>query len=304
MRSGFCAIMGRPNVGKSTLLNAMVGQKVAITTPVPQTTRHAIRGILHLPGWLPPGDEGDAQDVQVVFVDTPGMHKPKTLLGSRLNDTARAHLSGVDAILFVVDGSVGIGRGDAFLAALLADVDTPVLAVLNKVDSFSKRRQLPQLQRLAELGTWAEIVPVSAATGEGVATLVEQIVRRLPAGPPYFLPEQTSDQSVEQLVAELVREKAITRMREEVPHSIAVSVEEITPGEREDVQVVSAVLYVERETQKGIVIGHGGAVLRDIGSQARPEIELALGTRVFLDLRVKLMKDWQRDPRALDRLGY
>ena len=304
MRSGFCAIVGRPNVGKSTLLNAVVGHKVAITTPVPQTTRHAIRGILHVPAGGIAGGLPQAEETQVVFVDTPGIHKPKTLLGSRLNDTARGNLSNVDCIVFVVDGSEGIGRGDAFLAALLADIDTPVIAVLNKVDRFAKARQLPQLQRLAGLGSWAEIIPLSAATGEGVDTLIQQILRRLPEGPPYFPPEQTSDQTAEQLVAELVREKAITMMREEVPHSIAVAIEEIVPGDSEDVQVVHAVLYVERDSQKGIVIGRGGAVLREIGAQARPEIEVVLGTRVFLDVRVKLMKEWQRDPRALDRLGY
>jgi len=299
MRSGFCSIIGRPNVGKSTLLNAVVGHKIAITTPVPQTTRHAIRGILHVPA------SGEAAEAaQVVFVDTPGIHKPKTLLGSRLNDTARANLGNVDCIVFMVDGSDGIGRGDQYLAAILAEVRTPVIAVLNKIDRFAKARQLPQLQRLAELGSWAEIIPVSAASGEGIDTLIEQILRRLPEGPPYFPPEQTSDQTADQLIAELVREKAITMMREEVPHSIAVAVEEVVPGDSEDVQVVHAMLYVERDSQKGIVIGKGGAVLREIGAQARPEIEVVLGTRVFLDLRVKLMKEWQRDPRALDRLGY
>ena len=299
MRSGFATIVGRPNVGKSTLMNALVGHKVAITTPVPQTTRHAIRGILHVPAT----EQGD-EAAQVVFVDTPGIHKPKSLLGSRLNDTARDNLGNVDCIVLVVDGSERIGRGDEFLAGLLADVPTPVIAVVNKIDRFSKARQLPQLQRVAELGDWAEIIPLSAATGEGVDVLTGEILRRLPEGPPYFPPEQTSDQTVEQLVAELVREQAITRMREEVPHSIAVAIEEIVPGDSEDVQVVHAVLYVERDSQKGIVIGRGGAVLREIGAHARPEIELALGTRVFLDLRVKLMKEWQRDPRALDRLGY
>ena len=304
MRSGFCAIVGRPNVGKSTLLNALVGHKVAITTPVPQTTRHAIRGILHVAAGAVARGAAQEEDAQVVFVDTPGIHKPKTLLGSRLNDTARGNLGNVDCIVFVVDGSGRIGRGDEFLAGMLAEVGTPVLAVLNKVDRFAKARQLPQLQRLAELGPWAEVIPLSAATGEGVDTLIEQILRRLPEGPPYFPPEQTSDQTADQLVAELVREKAITMMREEVPHSIAVAIEEIVPGDSEDVQVVHAILYVERESQKGIVIGRGGAVLREIGAQARPEIEVVLGTRVFLDLRVKLMKEWQRDPRALDRLGY
>jgi GTPase len=292
MRSGFASIVGRPNVGKSTLLNALVGQKVAITTPVPQTTRHAVRGVLH------------RDEVQVVFVDTPGIHKPKTLLGSRLNEVARGALSNVDVVLFLVDGSVPIGRGDRFIADLVADVPTPVFAVLNKVDAFPNKRQLPQLAALAELGTFEEIVPVSAATGAGLDVLERLVVERMPEGPPYFPTGQVSDQTPEQLVAEVVREKAITQMREEVPHSIAVLVEEMGPGESPDVTAVSATVYVERDSQKGIVIGKGGSVLRDIGAQARTELELLLGTRVYLSLRVKLMKEWQRDAKKLERLGY
>lgn len=292
MRSGFCAIVGRPNVGKSTLLNALVGQKVAITTPVPQTTRHALRGVMHRP------------DAQVVFVDTPGLHKPKTLLGSRLNALARSTLSGVDAVVFVVDGAAEIGRGDEFIARLLTDVPTPVIAVLNKVDRIGRQRQLPQLARLAELGEWDEVVPVAAVTGEQVGALADLIVARLPEGPPYFPQGQITDQTPEQLAAEIIREKAITLMREEVPHSIAVAIDEIAPGQSEGVQAVAATLYVERDSQKGIVIGKGGAVLREIGAKARADLELLLGSRVYLDLRVKLFKEWQRDPRKLKQLGY
>jgi GTPase len=292
MRSGFVALVGRPNVGKSTLLNALVGEKVAITTPVPQTTRHAVRGVLH------------RDDVQVVFVDTPGLHKPKTLLGSRLNDVARGSLGNVDLILFLTDGSVPIGRGDRFIAGLLADVRTPVIAVLNKIDAFGRKRQLPQLSHLASLGDFAEVVPVSAATGDGVEIIERLVIDRMPEGPPYFPSGQVHDQTPEQIVAELIREKAITMMREEVPHSIAVLVEEMGPGESEDVTAISAFVYVERDSQKGIVIGKGGTVLRDIGAQARTELEIVLGTRVFLDLRVKLMKEWQRDAKKLERLGY
>ncbi|MGH3665950.1 MAG: GTPase Era [Egibacteraceae bacterium] len=292
MRCGFCAIVGRPNVGKSTLLNALVGEKVAITTPVPQTTRHALRGVLH------------RDDDQVVFVDTPGLHKPKTLLGSRLNEVARGTLSGVDVVVFVVDGAAEIGRGDAFIAGLLAEIDTPVIVAVNKVDRFARKGQLPQLARVAELGDWDEIVPIAAATGDGVDLLADLIVARMPQGPPYFPSGQVSDQTREQLCAEIIREKVITLMREEVPHSIAVVVDEIVPGESEGVLAVHAVLYVERETQKGIVIGKGGAVLGDIGARARAELQLVLGSRVYLDLRVKLAKEWQRDPRQLERLGY
>ncbi|MGH8900998.1 MAG: GTPase Era [Egibacteraceae bacterium] len=292
MRSGFCSIVGRPNVGKSTLLNALVGQKVAITTPVPQTTRHALRGVLH------------REDAQVVFVDTPGLHKPKTLLGSRCNAVARSTMSGVDTIVFMVDGSAEIGRGDEFIARLLADLPTPVIAVLNKVDRIGRGRQLPQLARLAQLGEWDEVVPVAAATGEQVGTLADLIVARIPEGSPYFPQGQVTDQTPEQLAAEIIREKAITLMREEVPHSIAVVVDQIAPGESEGVQTVAATLYVERDSQKGIVIGKGGAVLREIGANARTELELLLRSRVYLDLRVKLFKEWQRDPRKLERLGY
>jgi GTP-binding protein Era len=292
MRSGFCSIVGRPNVGKSTLLNALVGQKIAITTPVPQTTRHAVRGVLH------------RADAQVVFVDTPGLHKPKTLLGSRLNEVARGTLSGVDLVVFLVDGSVEIGRGDGFIAGLLAELATPVIAAVNKVDRTGRARQLPQLARLAELGDWAEVVPISAATGDNVAALADLIVDRMPEGPPYFPQGQVTDQPPEQLVAEIIREKAITLMREEVPHSIAVVVEELGPGSAEGVLAVTATLYVERDSQKGIVIGRGGSVLRDIGSRARAELELLLGARIYLDLRVKLSKEWQRDAKKLQRLGY
>jgi GTP-binding protein Era len=296
MRSGFCSIVGRPNVGKSTLLNALVGQKVAITTPVPGTTRHAIRGILH--------GEHQGEPAQIVFVDTPGLHKPRTMLGTRMNETARGALSGVDCVVFMVDATQEIGRGDQFVAQLLAEVDLPKLAVLNKIDLVQKTKLLPQLVRLQELGAWDEIVPISAAADDGVGLLAQLIMARLPEGPPYFPAEQVADQPLEQAIAEIIREKAITIMREEIPHSIAVLIEEIVPGEREDVRVVHANLYVERDSQKGIVIGKGGEVLKSIGARAREELEPKLGTRVFLELRVKLMKEWQRDAKALARLGY
>jgi GTPase len=292
MRSGLCALVGRPNVGKSTLLNAIVGQKVAITASVPQTTRHAIRGVLHRDG------------LQIVFVDTPGMHKPKTLLGSRLNDVARDTLSGVDVIVFLIDGHAGVGKGDQYITELLREIDTPTIVAINKVDAYNKQKVLPQLDRVSKLAEWDEIVPISARKGDNVDALVDLIAARMPEGPPYFPEGQVTDQTQEQLFAEIIREKAIRLMSEEVPHSIAVAIEEINPGESEGVQVVTATLYVERDSQKGIVIGKGGAVLRDIGSKAREELQVILGARVFLDLRVKLMKEWQRDPRKLERLGY
>jgi GTP-binding protein Era len=239
-----------------------------------------------------------------VFVDTPGLHKARTLLGARLNDVAKDIAGDVDVVLFMVDGASGIGRGDRFVARLLEPVAARTIAVVNKVDGMSKAAQLPALAAVADLGDWAEVVGVSARSGEGVAVVRDLIVARVPVGPPYFPPEQITDQTLEQRAAELIREQAIIRMREEVPHSVAVLVDEMVPGSREDLTVVHATIYVERDSQKGIVIGHQGAVLRDIGTAARPEIERLLGNAVYLDLRVKLLKDWQGNPRSLDRLGY
>jgi GTP-binding protein Era len=291
-RSGFCAIVGRPNVGKSTLLNALIGARVAITTPVPQTTRHVVRGVLH------------DDDVQVVFVDTPGLHKARTMLGSRLNEVARDAFSDVDVSLFVVDGAGGVGRGDRFVAGLLEQRADRTIVAVNKIDQMPKPTQLPAIAAVADLADWSEIVPVSAKTGEGVPVIRDLIVQRMPVGPPYFPRDQITDQTLEQQVAEHIREQAIIRMREEVPHSVAVMVDEMLRSESGELTVVHATLYVERASQKGIVIGRHGEMLRDIGTHARPGIEHLLGSRVYLDLRVKLLKDWQGNPRALDRLGY
>ncbi|WP_108664899.1 GTPase Era [Euzebya rosea] len=290
--SGVCAIVGRPNVGKSTLLNAIIGEKVAITTRIPQTTRHAIRGIL------------TREDVQIVFVDTPGVHKPKTLLGSRLNDIAQASLSGVDVAVLVVDGAKGIGTGDAFMADLVSGLGVPIIGVLNKVDRIGKDAQLPAIAALAELADFDEIVPVSARRGEQVEVLTDLIAARMPEGPALYPAEMVTDSEEAQRVAEIVREKAMVVMREEVPHSIAVTVEEMGPGRSENVTAIFASIYVERDSQKGMVIGRQGAVLAQIGTDARPELEALLGTKVYLDLRVKISKEWQRDPKKLDKLGY
>jgi len=293
VKSGLVALVGRPNVGKSTLLNALLGQKLAIVSDKPQTTRSVVRGVLHRP-------EG-----QAVLVDTPGLHKPRTLLGQRLNDLVRGTLSEVDLILQLVDVAAGVGGGDRFLAAELAKVATARFCVVNKMDAAPRARMAAALQAAAELGDFAEIVPVSARTGEQLDLLVELVLRHLPEGRPLYPEGHTSDEPEQHLVAELIREKALARVRDELPHSVAVLVEELGPDpEREDLLVIRAVLFVERASQKPIVLGRGGSVLRDIGTEARAELEALFGTKVYLDLRVKVAKDWQRDPRQLSRLGF
>ena len=293
MKSGLVALVGRPNVGKSTLLNALLGQKLAIVSDKPQTTRSAVRGVLHRP-------EG-----QVVLVDTPGLHKPRTLLGQRLNDLVRGTLSEVDLVLQLVDAAAGVGAGDRFLAAELAKVPTPKLGVVNKMDAASRAKMAAALQATADLADFAEVVPVSARDGTQLGLLVELILRHLPEGRPLYPEGHTSDEPEQHLVAELIREKALAVVRDELPHSVAVLVEEMGPDpEREDLLVIRAFLFVERASQKPIVVGKGGSVLRDIGTRARAELEALFGTQVYLDLRVKVAKEWQRDPRQLSRLGF
>jgi GTP-binding protein Era len=293
VKSGLVALVGRPNVGKSTLLNALLGQKLAIVSDKPQTTRSAVRGVLHRP-------EG-----QIVLVDTPGLHKPRTLLGQRLNDLVRGTLAEVDLVVHLVDAAAGVGAGDRFLAAELATVATPRFCVVNKMDAASRAKIAAALQAAAGLGDYAEIVPVSARSGEQLDLLVELILRHLPEGRPLYPEGHTSDEPEQHLVAELIREKALAVVRDELPHSVAVLVEEMGPDrEREDLLVIRANLFVERSSQKPIVLGRGGSVLRDIGTRAREELEALFGTKVYLDLRVKVAKEWQRDPRQLSRLGF
>ncbi len=282
-RSGIVAVVGRPNVGKSTLVNALVGRKIAIVSDKPQTTRRHIRAILNTEG------------TQVVFTDTPGFHKPSTLLGTRLNNLVRDAVEGVDA-------AAGVGRGDAYVYEHQVAAGRGMrICVVNKVDGLSHHKLVPQLAAVQQMGEFDEIVPVSAQFGEGVEVLRALLVSRMPEGPPLYPSDSDTDEPLEITLAELVREQALRVTREEVPHSIAVVVDEV---ERDgDLTKIHASLVVERDSQKGIVIGHGGETLKAIGTAARLQMEPMLGTRVFLDLRVKVLKEWQRDPRALDRLG-
>jgi GTPase len=293
VKAGLVALVGRPNVGKSTLLNALLGQKLAIMSDKPQTTRSVVRGVLHRP-------EG-----QAVLVDTPGLHKPRTLLGQRLNDLVRGTLAEVDLVCVLVDAAAGVGGGDRFLADEVAKVATPALCVVNKLDAAPRPRMAAALQAAADLGDWVEVVPVSARTGEQLDLLVELLFRHLPEGRPLYPEGHLTDEPEQHLVAELIREQALALVRDELPHSVAVLVDEMGPDpDREDLLVVRATLFVERPSQKPIVLGRRGAVLREIGTRARAELEALLGAHVFLDLHVKVAKEWQRNPRQLARLGF
>ncbi|MGH8824160.1 MAG: GTPase Era [Jiangellaceae bacterium] len=301
-RSGFACFVGRPNAGKSTLTNALVGEKVAITSSKPQTTRHAIRGIVH------------RDDGQLVLVDTPGLHRPRTLLGQRLNDVVRTTWAEVDVIGFCVPADQEVGPGDRFIATEIAKIGrTPKVAVVTKSDLVGSDQLAVQLSAVAGLAAdvnadWAEIVPVSAARGDQLDLLADLLLAQMPEGPTLYPSGELTDEPEETLVAELVREAVLEGVQNELPHSIAVAVEEMVP--REDRPADRPLLdvhinvYVERESQKSIVIGRGGARLRDVGTRARGQIERLLGTQVFLDLHVKVAKDWQRDPKQLRKLGF
>ena len=294
--SGFVCLVGRPNTGKSTLTNALVGSKVAITSTRPQTTRHTIRGIVH------------REDFQIVLVDTPGLHRPRTLLGKRLNDLVRDTYAEVDAIGLCIPADEAIGPGDRWIVEQIRSVapTTTLVVVVTKIDKVAKDKVAAQLVAVSELvGDSAEIVPVSAVTGEQVEVLTDVLVATLPPGPAYYPDGELTDEPEEVLMAEFIREAALEGVRDELPHSLAVVIDEINPREgRDDLVDVHAILYVERESQKGIVIGKGGARLREVGTAARGQIEKLLGTKVFLDLRVKVAKNWQRDPKQLGRLGF
>jgi GTPase len=300
-RSGFACFVGRPNAGKSTLTNALVGQKVAITSGRPQTTRHTVRGIVH------------REDAQLVLVDTPGLHRPRTLLGERLNDLVRGTLTEVDVVGFCLPSDQRVGPGDRFIAEQLAELargrrGTPVVAIATKADLVSKQRLAEHLLAVSELGEWVDIVPVSAESGYQVDVVEQVLVSHLPEGPALYPEGELTDEPEAVMVAELVREAALEGVRDELPHSLAVVVDEIVPREVAQGEVpmldVRVHLFVERDSQKAIVIGKGGARLRDVGTRARRGIEALLGSRVYLDLHVKVAKDWQRDPKQLGRLGF
>jgi GTP-binding protein Era len=275
-------------------MNALVGSKIAITSSRPQTTRRAIRGIVHRP------------DAQLIIVDTPGLHRPRTLLGERLDSLVRATLTEVDVIGLCIPAGERIGPGDKYLAAELASVgQTPVVAIVTKTDQVGREQVARQLAAIGQLGDWADVVPVSAVSGFQLDVLTDVLVTHLPPGRPLYPDGDLTDEPEQQLVAELIRESILEGVHDELPHSIAVVVEEMAPREgRTDLVDVHAVMYVERPSQKAIVIGAKGARLKEVGSEARHKIEALLGTRVYLDLRIKIAKDWQRNPKQLRRLGF
>jgi GTPase len=285
LRSGFVAVAGRPNVGKSTLVNALCGSKVAIVSDKPQTTRRRIFGVANGP------------DYQLVLADLPGFQRPRDPLTEHMQRTVDASFEDVDAVLFVLDARDRIGAGDRFIAQRVFALGVPVVIALNKVDRLKPGHIATQMQTGSQLGDFHALHPVSAKTGDGIDALRAELVELLPEGPSYFPPEQRTDLSVEAQIAELVREKAIQLTRDEVPHSITAEVDEI------EAKVVRVVLYVETESQKQILVGKGGEMVREIGTRARPEVEALLGHTVFLELQVKVRPKWRRDERMLERLG-
>ncbi|QNP72811.1 GTPase Era [Streptomyces roseirectus] len=301
-RAGFACFVGRPNAGKSTLTNALVGKKVAITSNRPQTTRHTVRGIVH------------RDDAQLILVDTPGLHKPRTLLGERLNDVVRATWAEVDVIGFCLPANEKLGPGDRFIAKELAGIKrTPKVAVVTKTDLVDSKTLAAQLIAIDQLGKelgieWAQIVPVSAVGGKQVDLLADLLAPMLPESPPLYPEGDLTDEPEQVMVAELIREAALEGVRDELPHSIAVVVEEMLPREDRPADRplldIHANIYIERSSQKGIIIGPQGRRLKDVGIKSRKQIEALLGTPVFLDLHVKVAKDWQRDPKQLRRLGF
>jgi len=290
-RSGYIAIVGRPNVGKSTLLNQLLGEKVAIVTPKPQTTRNRITGIR------------TTAHSQIVFVDTPGIHQARSLLNRRMVDTALQALHGVDGILWLLDARDKIGPEEEGIAGMLAEFETPILILLNKIDLVSKGKLLPLIQRCSELLPNKEIVPISALHGEGLPLLSEIVERWLPAGPHYFPEGEFTDQTERFIASEIIREKIFLLTREEIPYGVAVTIDGFTEKEGKDLIVIQATIHTERDSHKPILIGKKGAMLKEIGKQAREELEALFGCKVFLELFIKVDKGWTQDPHALTEMG-
>jgi GTP-binding protein Era len=290
-KSGFVSIIGRPNVGKSTLLNQVVGQKVAIMSDKPQTTRNKIHGVY------------TTETSQIVFLDTPGIHKPQSKLGDYMMKVAESTFREVDAILFLVDVVDGIGGGDRYIMDQLHDVKTPVILVLNKIDQVHPETLLPVIEKYSKLYDFAEIIPISARNGNNVTTLLEQTMKYLSEGPQYYPADQITDHPEQFVCAELIREKILHLTREEIPHSVAVGIEDMKV-EPNGIVHISAIIFVERDSQKGIIIGKKGDLLKEIGKRARHDIESLLGSKIFLELWVKVQKDWRNHERVLRELGF
>jgi len=292
-RAGFVSFVGRPNVGKSTLTNALVGEKIAITSAKPQTTRRAIRGIVHKP-------KG-----QIILVDTPGLHRPRTLLGERLNDLVEDTLGDVDIIGFCVPANEKIGPGDQFINTQLDQFrKAKKIAIVTKTELVDRKTLAERLLAVSELRDWAAIIPVSALGDDQLDVLSDVLVDLLPESPALYPADVVTDESTHDRICELIREAALEGVRDELPHSLAVTIDEINPREGKNLIDVHANVFVERDSQKAIIIGKGGSRLRDIGAKSRPEIERLLGSKVFLSIRVKVAQDWQRDPKLLGRLGF
>lgn len=295
-RSGFVSFVGRPNVGKSTLMNALVGEKVAIMSSRPQTTRRAIRGVI------------TRDDAQLVIVDTPGLHRPRTLLGERLNDLVRETIADVDVIGFCLPADEKIGPGDKWIAREVENARAPVVAIVTKVDAVSRQQVAEHLLAVSQLGDWADIVPVSSVKGIQVDILVDVLVPHLPKGPVLYPDGEITDEPEEARISELIREAALEGVHDELPHSIAVVIEELvepgSPESTKNVLEIRAHLFVERDSQKGIIIGKGGTRLKEVGATARAGIQELLGRKIYLDLHVKIAKEWQRDAKQLRRLGF
>jgi len=291
-KSGFVALIGRPNVGKSTLMNQIIGQKIAIMSDKPQTTRNKIRAVY------------TSEQGQIIFLDTPGVHKPKSKLGEFMNTTVENTLNEVDLILFLVDASEKLGPGDRFIIEKLEKSKTPVFLVINKIDKVHPETLLPFIEEYRKLHDFKEIIPVSALQGNNVHTLMEQILQLLPQGPQYYPAGQVTDSPEQFVISELIREKVLHLTREEVPHSIAVAIEHMAKKENSQAVYIYAAIYAEKESQKGILVGKGGSMLKEIGKRARHDIERLLGTRIFLELRVKVKKDWRNQDRLLRNFGF